>query len=567
MSSWRDRIVTDSEKEPASKTSSWRDRIVTESEEKIAPTELSFLDKVAAIPSGLANAASSAGDYLGRSISGEIPLSEQLDRAGTLARGAGDAVQAIGDLPAQGISKLLGLDYEGAGAKETAKLLDKVGAGSMESMEQSDAKFPGARGLGQALPLAVMPANAAGVVAGSVLGSYGSQVADKGSASAKDVVEDTALGLGMYGGLKGASKAINAAAPKVKDAAAYSGKVGLKVLTDTSPEMVDELLKTPQSAIKAAKTSEELAQSALDNVAKLKDKVSAGSSKAFDILESEAIAVPKETIVNAIDDARNNLTKNGIFTSELERDVAVLDKIKERVSAFSADELKGSQVKNFLQQLDSTMGEMNKNAGYVTGSGERAMIAIRSNVDKHLKELSPEYANQMKKVAADAGLLSDAKKVFGNESTVQSKLSNLFGKNTYNKELLTEMDGALGTSTLDDIKASGVARYFERDTTNGSRKTVLGSFAGGAIGIAGGPIGSLLGGAIGAGVGSSLDKYARPLAAKAIRLAQQLDASGTKLGKYAPVLEKAAQKGAGQLLLTHQLLMKNPDYVKAISEP
>ncbi len=94
----------------------------------------------------------------------------------------------------------------------------------------------------------------------------------------------------------------------------------------------------------------------------------------------------------------------------------------------------------------------------------------------------------------------------------------------------------------------------------------------GLIGSGHSPVESaLIGGGVGLGIGA-INKFARErgssfVARSSDAMARALESVPEVLGKYAPVLLEAQKRGAGQLMLTHQLLLKTkPDYLDTISK-
>jgi len=133
------------------------------------------------------------------------------------------------------------------------------------------------------------------------------------------------------------------------------------------------------------------------------------------------------------------------------------------------------------------------------------------------------------------------------------------GKNIEGRKALEYLDQLGGTDYAKKAADAGAAKQFLRDTTNGSRKTVLGGAIGTALGSAFGVHGAAVGSGAGAVLGALSDRYGGQ-AVKAV-----LDA-GISLGqlgnpKYAGALMQAAKRGRKALMVTHALLTsQDPQY-------
>ena len=152
-----------------------------------------------------------------------------------------------------------------------------------------------------------------------------------------------------------------------------------------------------------------------------------------------------------------------------------------------------------------------------------------------------------------------------------------------------------GKDYMGEVTNTNMAAQFKGGRTNGSRNVNMMSMIGGGLGAGAGALvgepvtGGTVGGMIGAGAGSYIDKKGGELAAGfldkyiatkqatdkigsavAARIPNILKTSPQKLGKYAPLLKRAATLGAQQVALQHWLLMESDsdyrDLVSSVAE-
>jgi hypothetical protein len=216
---------------------------------------------------------------------------------------------------------------------------------------------------------------------------------------------------------------------------------------------------------------------------------------------------------------------------------------------------KGKQV---LLVLDAELKKMSKRQADTQAI--KAVSDARKNLDEILKQISPEYKEQMAKLASDTEAAVGIGSKFRTEGGAEKLLQRVSrGKDQYSKEALEAFDNRFGTQFADDLQNAAVKNQFTRETTNGSRRTLLGTVAGSAIGAAvGGPMGSAVGSVAGAGAGATIDKVGG-------RIWQAVLDGTLKVGPYAKVLEEAAKRGPAAVGVTHLMLMKNyPDYREAV---
>lgn len=150
-------------------------------------------EKVKSIPSGLADAGEQAYEYAKKSIKGEIPFSEQVERFGTAARGAADVALAPGFAAGQYLS---GEDVDPR--KPTQQIIEAVSPETAKEAEQQDINYPGARTVGQVAVSAALPMKNIGQMAASgALGSMTTQAANQGEISPSETWSDVGAGLAI----------------------------------------------------------------------------------------------------------------------------------------------------------------------------------------------------------------------------------------------------------------------------------------------------------------------------------------------------------------------------------
>lgn len=134
-----------------------------------------------------------------------------------------------------------------------------------------------------------------------------------------------------------------------------------------------------------------------------------------------------------------------------------------------------------------------------------------------------------------------------------------------------------GTNVLGMAEDIRLAAPFKGGRTQGSRSVAQYAISGaGAGGLAGGGPGALVGGIAGAGVGSHVDKFGGQYAMrildkvrdyKAGNILSLLKAAPEFFGEFAPILNKAAQRGGTHLITTNYILQQqSPEYRKQLKE-
>lgn len=390
--------------------------------------------------------------------------------------------------------------------------------------------------------------------------------------SESDNIKDLSLEALKGGAIGGAIPLAFKGAEKAYSGAKKLAGMAVRGVTDTSQEMIDRALNPRViNDVGEALTGSELLNTAsnrgavadkLETAAKvLKKKVSTGSSEARAILDNEGVDIHVGELVSSVNDEIFKLRAEGVFTDEAKKTLNRLQNLKNDIirEAGESQMLSGQHAKNLIQQVDEYAYKgSNPNIADFGKTDQNVFKSLRASFDDSLKSISPNYESKMASVAEDTGLLKDTKKIVSNP---QATIKRQIGANSSdkNEEILNKL--GLGN----DIELLKLKKYFNSSTTNGSRKTMLGSAIGGAVGgVTGaflGPLGAAVGGSVsggvGAAVGATLDKHGRMMALKAFELAQKLEPRVAELGKYSKVLSEAAAKGPAAFLMTHELLLKN----------
>lgn len=188
----------------------------------------------------------------------------------------------------------------------------------------------------------------------------------------------------------------------------------------------------------------------LDSIDSLKQKVQAGSGKAYQALENAQGRVSTRGMVDTIDSGLGSLTVKGQTVSDSAASShQVLNKLKERIAQLG-DEISLPEAKAIIQQLDDDIIYTPGERGVFAPEADAIKLKVRRVLDSALKEKSPEYRAQMAKVAEDAELLSQTRQSMGNEAKVLARLNQLSSVKGRNIDL--NLIERLGTKTSKDFK-------------------------------------------------------------------------------------------------------------------
>jgi hypothetical protein len=440
------------------------------------------------------------------------------------------------------------------------------------------------------LATAVIPAGAAaGLGRMAAQGAAMGGVAGLGASEAEDLqgmVKDTAIGAGFGGaipvGMNLAGKAISKVAkPLVKGVN--------KVAFDVDSDVTEALMNNPK-ALQGAKSVSGLEDDVVQSANRMKERVSQGSSEAWDTLGQSKLTnaeTTKKTILESLE--KNLFDKNHLKInpdgqvvanplSQSQRVIKQAEAIKQYLTNTDLSEV---ELKKFVLSLDDEI-DWDKKA--LKASNE-FLKSIRHDVDQNLKSLNPDYKKAMEGVADDVSTLSATTKDFGLKKAVDeygnstlggsdltlSKVKTMkdsVGKDQllYRKENLDKLDPNLNA----EFEKARLAERASGGVTNGSRNSITGAVIGGAIGTAvGGPLGSIIGGAAGVAAGRVTDKYGRVIGQNlakgaGITASKAKQALESKYGKY---FKEGVGRSINSAGVTHYLLYsKDSEYRKLYDE-
>lgn len=350
-----------------------------------------------------------------------------------------------------------------------------------------------------------------------------------------------------------------------------TGKAALEVSTGIRRSALDRYIENPK-AVEAAKPLSQVTDDFLAKTQELREETTAGFYKGREILEKSGVSFEAPQIYKAF---TNTMDKLG-GTAKVNPDVAKgLDLITnygsklESLAASQGGKILGVQVKEATQYLDNLVSYENSKLFGADKLVESQIKQVRRGLDSLIKEAVPEYAEHMTAQREMVTTLKDIASQFRTPKGAENLLKRIMnGKDRFAESKLQSFDDEFGTSFLNDLKNSVAKDAFEKETTQGSRKTLGYAAAGASVGggIAG-PAGALVGGAIGAATGMASDKFGTAWAKKALdvlRLADEhVNLSTGKLQEFKPWLidlqESGKLKAAARMPL-HQLFGVKDSY-------
>jgi hypothetical protein len=195
----------------------------------------------------------------------------------------------------------------------------------------------------------------------------------------------------------------------------------------------------------------------VEMVGKLKDQVSQGSGKAYNVLEGAKEGVNLSPVYSQIDDAIAKYSTYG--TDEAS---AVADKLKaykERLmDQYKDGNIPAPLAKRLIQGVDQITTYSPAAGSFDKASGE-AFKGVRKAIDSTLKDSVPAYRAEMEALSPQARLLEDANKAFG---TPESAVSRLGRMNTPRGELDRTMLARLEQATSQPGAVTGAVDEFAK---------------------------------------------------------------------------------------------------------
>lgn len=217
-------------------------------------------------------------------------------------------------------------------------------------------------------------------------------------------------------------------------------------------------------------------QAVLDDIDALKQMVSRGSQESYDILDNDPNAYgvrSAASVLNKIADDMNiqpfegnglavagSVAPGGAATphtagvqSEIRALAQKLGNTPERIPA--------RELKKILQQIDDSEKAIYNQPGFDSRTS-RAYKLVRGTIDDHVKAANPEYAEKMKEVSENTGLLSAAIERFGSESKALGRLGGI--GSTAGREIDLNLLKRLGEKTGSDFETP-INQYLQNQDT------------------------------------------------------------------------------------------------------
>jgi len=204
-----------------------------------------------------------------------------------------------------------------------------------------------------------------------------------------------------------------------------------------------------RAEIKGTRPPETLANDVIASVDKLADRVSEGSSKAFDILAQSNVEIPLPKIKAFLTSKLNRYKFNNTHLPEAQADAAVLQQWRQFFDDVGDKTARPEDMKQIIQYIDQKTKPIYAKRVDERTLAERDILDFRKYLDSFLKEDVPGYADAMKSVATDAKLLSESRKMFDGELRTDRTLERI-GKPFKEKELkvLKDLSSATGTDLV-----------------------------------------------------------------------------------------------------------------------
>lgn len=446
-----------------------------------------------------------------------------------------------------------------------------------------------------------------GAAQGAAMGgamAAGASKADLTEGEMAGLAEDVGEGAAFGGAFGGALPVVAEGVSKFADKAGNLGRKTFGALMGTSDDGVKARMAEGKDLMKT-ETYAQLGEMLPDDVAQVQKKIGEDSAKAWEKLKKsndpregafakdevmrdlKRIAVEakitgggavgkanKAAVDTLMDIALDVQNLGGNIRGKLLSQQGVESIVPKR------EFLSEAQVKEIIQSLDGNINWDNPAAGKTNELLEHA----RDYFDDILKSQNVDYKQAMIPVAKNMRLVKNLKRGFGlqevpgeglrpQDVTATKMQMAPSEKRAITQETLEELKGVTGSDYLAKSKKARLAKEFEGGSTQGSRRVNVGGISGAGVGsavggaVAGWPgaaVGSVVGGTIGGIAGAYMDKYGGKVAGELIDF--YVKNNPARLGKYATVLTKAAEKGTRQLVISDFLLQqRDPEYGEMIS--
>ena len=264
-------------------------------------------------------------------------------------------------------------------------------------------------------------------------------------------------------------------------------------------------------AVQNSRPYEIIAQDIPEAMKSIDAKIKQADNSAWETLSKEpAAGYPAQTIATLIDSTKAKLGK--LVSDASVKTAAALDAYKERVmSNWKDTNMSPAETRQTIQQLS-------QDVDYVTSTSEptnNAIKSLRHSVDDLLKSDNPEYGEAIRPVHKLIQIKDRAKTILGvkreaGEYIIPRTISNRLAALDRNfKEIdidrLNDFADVTGLDIPAEAKNYAIKQHFEKATTHGARRAVVGGIIGAGVGHATGS--PATGATIGTAIGAGLDIY------------------------------------------------------------
>jgi len=254
--------------------------------------------------------------------------------------------------------------------------------------------------------------------------------------------------------LPGVGRAVKAGAGKVgRGILTVAGGVKPKTIQEYIKHQPDavramseaDLMEAATNAVESIKANLQTQRSALsddivDAVTALKSKVTSGSSRAMDLLDSvKGVSIGREKVVAPLLLARKGLLVGGKSPGTEQARLA-LQKIDDQI-ALARDlphTLTPAAAKKQIMQFDDAVRDISRDAAAFPSKFQEAILDTRKRLDTVLKDAIPAYRKAMEPVAKDAEVLNELAAKFGDPKGAFS--------------LIDQFGTTSGTPLMEDLK-------------------------------------------------------------------------------------------------------------------
>lgn len=239
------------------------------------------------------------------------------------------------------------------------------------------------------------------------------------------------------------------------------------------------------------------------------------------------------------------------------------DKIKSVLKmASNPDSPQGKRAILLLKSMDQKMGTNYSNdiSGYLAAQSTLKSVEGLRGARQALPETSAlergrKAITNAESELENAKLWAEPLSKLGPANTESMLKQQMFGRNIEGRKALSELGEREGQDFGKMLQDTATRDSFLKDSTNGSRKTNLGSMIGKGTGF-------VFGDSVGAAVGATVDKYGGRLYKGSLDTVADIQEKVAGLGeRYKHVFEQAATRGKAGVAATHYLLQqKDPEY-------